>query len=157
MAHSRKGGTDFHQLFRHLRGGTSRAKRTGRARDLGHVYHLLRSRGRICRTPTICSIICGHKSVEIKHRNSIICSTVCRWPRSCGPGGSPRQGGRLPPGSSSDKLKNPSWGGGFSGGWSCSATRSPISGPWPSCPQGPQRSTAARVARHERSRRCLRR
>ena len=39
-------------------------------------------------------------------------SMVCLWTRSCGPGGSARLAGRLPPGSSSYKLKSTGWGGG---------------------------------------------
>ena len=40
------------------------------------------------------------------------CSTVRRWTRSCGPGGSAKLESRLPPGSSSYKLKRSGWGGG---------------------------------------------
>ena len=60
---------------------------------------------------------------------SASCSTVCRWTRSCTPGGSPGQDGRLPPGSSSNKLKSSGWrrGGFCRRGGSClsSCTSSP--------------------------------
>ena len=51
-------------------------------------------------------------TIGAKRTKSTICSTVCRWTRSCGPGGSARLAGRLPPGSSSNKLKSTGWGGG---------------------------------------------
>ena len=42
---------------------------------------------------------------------SASCSTVHCWTISCGPRGSPRQGGREPPGSSSYSWKSSGWGG----------------------------------------------
>ena len=42
---------------------------------------------------------------------SVMCSTVCRWTRACGRG-STKASGRLPPGSSSYRLKSTGWGGG---------------------------------------------
>ena len=54
---------------------------------------------------------------------SASCSTVCCCTRSCGLGGSPRQGGRDPPGSPSCRLKSSGWGRGSSGTSPCASTR----------------------------------
>ena len=47
------------------------------------------------------STICGTRTsiIGTGAKDSMIGSTVCRRTRACGPGGSPRLGGRLPPGS----------------------------------------------------------
>ena len=45
-----------------------------------------------------------------KQTKSTKCSMVCLWNRSCGRGGSAKLAGRLPPGSSSYRLKSTGWG-----------------------------------------------
>ena len=67
---------------------------------------------RCLKASTSCSPDCGTGTSRIctMGAKSESCSTVCRCTRSCGLGGSPRQGGRDPPGSSSYRLKSSGWG-----------------------------------------------
>ena len=76
--------------------------------DLGHIYNLL---DRCFQKSDSCSAVCGTgmSRTWIMGTTSASCSTVCCWTRACGPRGSPRQGGREPPGTLS-----PGWGGGAS-------------------------------------------
>ena len=59
------------------------------------------------------STICGLGTARegTMGATSASCFMVCRCTRSCGPGGSARLAGRLPPGSSSYRLKSTGWGG----------------------------------------------
>ena len=61
---------------------------------------------------TICGTGASRSSIGTGTKDSIICSAVCRWIRSCGPRGSTRPVGRNPPGSSSKSWKSSGWGGG---------------------------------------------
>ena len=61
---------------------------------------------------TICGTGASRSSIGTGTKDSIICSAVCRWIRSCGPRGSTRPVGRNPPGSSSKSWKSYGWGGG---------------------------------------------
>ena len=95
----------------------------GVSRFMGVRRHLLTSSSSSClftnsstrtRTSASCSTSCGTGALRIctMGATSAICSTVCLGTRSCGPGGSTRPVGRLPPGSSSHSWKSSGWGGG---------------------------------------------
>ena len=95
---------------------------------------------------------------------SVMCSTLCLWTRSCGRGGSARVAGRLPPGSSSYRLKSTGWGGGVVRNlavYFVSLSSSPALAFL--CPREEWCNDVARAAaidccscrHHERSRRCF--
>ena len=105
----------FHQLLRLLRLTENRTRKAGWPGDLGH-----------------CDSLLGHHRIDVlDHGHQLVhhlrlryskrgtmgatsasCSMVCRCTCSCGPGGSARLAGRLPPGSSSYNWKSTGWGGG---------------------------------------------
>ena len=103
---SREGRRHGHQLFRQLRITYQASRRDVLEDDLGHFNNLLGNRHkRIDETEHI------HQLVHLLRlsKTSASCSTVRCWTRSCGPRGSPRQGGREPLSaspSSSDNGKN---------------------------------------------------
>ena len=103
----------FHQLLHQLRLAKRDSRRDVLENDLGHIDNLLGRQQtetwrRYWRTSGNCSTISGTGTSSIGTRTnaSIICSTVCRCVRSCGPGGSARLAGRHPAVSSSYNSKN---------------------------------------------------
>ena len=102
----------FHQLFRQLRLAKSSTVRDPILKsDLGHSDNLLWQRlvEDFQDTHQLFYHL-RHRSVEIEdrhwHEGSIICSTVCRRTRACGPATSGRGGDRPLPSSSSKTSKN---------------------------------------------------
>ena len=99
------GSRHFHQLFRQLR-LENRTMRDGIQWDLGHCDDLLGN----CSVEeledvhqTICCTGASRSSTGRGTKDSIICSVVCRWIRSCGPRGSTRPVGRASSSSNSEK------------------------------------------------------
>ena len=108
-----------------------------------------------------CSAFCGSlRTVRGKRDGQLVHHLR---PRSCGPGGSARLAGRLPPGSSSYRLKNTGRGGGVfrtSAVW-CTSLSSPAFGSrraeWCNDVARAAAIDCCSCRHHERSRRCLRR
>ena len=148
----------FHQLFRHLRKAVDQTQLVDVFWDLGHVDNLLDGQLHVkdLKKSTSCSPICGTGASRIctKGQVSAMCSKKCRVNTTCGPRGTPGQGGREPP-----------WRRGASGTSPCGSTRTST----PACPSsvllrsgactrtGPSRPPSARDAENERRRRSLRR
>ena len=80
---------------------------SGTVESLSKNWSTSRSLSTVCGTGA--SRICTMGATRTR---SVMCSMVCLWTRSCGRGGSARLAGRLPPGSSSYRLKSTGWGGG---------------------------------------------